>query len=427
MRDRSRTARRSAALVIGFALTLALAGCSGGQRQTAAATATLIPVPTSPPTQTPAPNPWKSFTTLTTVASFAPAQWRTKFEASTGALAKGAAPALWVRRSDDFGVTYHNVSLPTIPGGTNPTNVQYISGEQSPLDPRVYFLTVQTQGSCADSEPCQYQYVTMDGGVSWRPLSLPVYGVLGVMNDANKGEIAQGQRLYGVVTDLMLAASGAVPPGRLVTSVDGGLTWSVADAAVFAAGGWIYNVAVTPTGSTVFALAGKNYGTGENQPNPVLTLWRSEDAGATWTHEGAPPAQETLDIRAAVIASTGKTALYALGGDAQSSVRVYASVDGGATWPDSYTFPISTDASGPGVTLIGSFADGAVAIASFDNSTLAWAPGDPTPTTIFPAPPGVTFIQSEVLTPPDSHGMYTLWIVSSDSNNKPIYDYASAQ
>lgn len=415
-----------AAGVAGLA-TLALAGCSGASAGASGPATTRAPTTTLAATATTTHNPWKSVTNLNTVASIAPAQLRTQFKTFTGQQAKGDPAELWLRRSEDYGVTYHGVSLPAIPGGDNPTNVQYIHGEQSPLDPRVYFLTVQTQQSCANSAPCQYQYVTMNGSSSWQALNLPVHGVLGVQNDANSGEVAQGQRLYGVVTDIILASSGVVPPGRLVTSVDGGLTWSVADAGIFAANRWIYDFAVTPTGSTVVALAGQNYGTGLGQPNPTLNLWRSDDAGATWRNMGAPPAPTSPKVRVAAIPQTGKTAIYVLGADAKNAVSVFASVDGGATWPSSYTFHIAADSSGPGINLFGSFADGAVAIANYDNTTLAWAPGEATPTTIFPAPPGVVFFQSEMLTPPSNQGIYTLWIVSSDPNGNAVYSYASAQ
>lgn len=428
MRAISRTTWRSAgAMMIG--LMLALVGCGGGQSQTATATATatLIPIPTTAPTQTPAPSPWTAVTNLNTVASIAPSQWRVQYKTFTGVTTKGATPELWARRSDNFGVTYHSISLPSIPGGTNPTNVQVITGEESPLNPVVYFLTVQTQRRCANNEPCQYQYVTMNGGSSWSALNLPVHGILGVTSDANTGEVTQGQRLYGVVTDVVLASSGVVPPGRLVVSGNGGATWSLADAGIFAAHLWIYNFAASPDGSTTVALAGQNFGTMLPTQNPTLSLWRSDNAGATWKNMGAPPVTFASGLRVATIPATGATAIYLLGSDAKNALRLYASVNGGATWPHSYTFPNSADASGSGATFIGTFADGAVALSSYDNSVQAWSPSDPAPTMIFPGPPGVQFIQGELLTKPASHGVYTVWIISQADDGKLTYYYASAQ
>jgi hypothetical protein len=413
-----------------LAVALALAGCGAGRQQpkTGAATTTIAPAATATLSPTPAPGPWTAVTNLTSVANFAPAQFRVQLQTFTGQQAKGDAPELWLKRSYDFGATYHTVALPSIPGGTTPTNVQYIHGEQSPLNPSVYFLTVQTQARCANSEPCQYQYVTMNGGTSWLPLTLPVHGVLGIENTAHvDSAVAQGQRLYGVVTDVAVASSGVVPPGRLVASDDGGATWSVADASIFAANCWIYGFAISLRGSTVVAIAGQNFGSMLPAQTPIYSLWRSDNGGATWRNMGPPPVKVSPTVRAAGIPQNGKTAIYVLGAGANNTVRLFASVDGGATWPDSYTFSISADASGPGVTLIGTLADGAVVIASYDNSTLAWSPGDKTPTTIFPAPPGVTYEQSELLTPPNSQGVYYLWITTQDANGATIYYYASAQ
>ncbi len=388
------------------------------QTETAITTATT----TSPDSK------WTAVTDLNTVATIAPAQLRTRFKAFAGQTSKTTPPEIWVRRSDDYGVTYHDVSLPPIPGGATATNITFLEGAQSPLNPSVYFLTAQTQTRCTGG-PCQYQYVTMDGGATWRALNLPAHGLLGTESVSGTGIFAQGQRLYGVVTDIVLNSSGVVPPGRLVVSDDGGATWSVADAAIFAANQWIYNVAPTPGNATVFALAGQNFGAGLPAHTPALSVWRSDNAGATWTQEGPLPGAYALGVEAAVNPTTGKPTLYALVGDASDDFHLYASSDGGATWPATYDFHQGRDLSAPNAFpgLIGTFADGAVAIASYDYSTLAWDPTTGTPVTIFPAPPSGVFIQSEILTPPNSLGVEYIWIVSQDSQGNTVYYYTSAQ
>lgn len=365
-------------------------------------------------------------TDLNTVATIAPNQFRTQFKAFAGQTSKTTPPEIWVRRSDDFGKIYHDVSLPPIPGGATATNVTFLSGDPSPSNPGVYYLTAQTQGTCGGT-PCQYQYVTTDGGVSWKLLTLPVRGVLGVTSASGVRTLAQGQRLYGVVTDVILASSGVVPPGRLVVSDDGGMSWSLTDSAIAAARQWIYSDALAPDGATIFALAGP---TSVNQTPgwaPPLTVWRSADAGATWTKEGPLPGKYSLGVQAAVSATTGKPVLYALVGDASDDFHLYASSDGGATWPATYDFHKGRDLNAPNAFpgLISAMPNGAALIAGYDYSTLEWNPTLTAPRTLLPAPPNVGFVQSEIVAPPDGAGRIRLWITSADSNGKVTYDYAT--
>lgn len=415
-----RPARMAASMV---ALALALAGCGGNGPQAAAittATAPLIPMPTAPP------SPWIAVADLNTVATIAPNQFKTQFKAFAGVTSKTAPPEIWVRRSDNYGATYHDVSLPPIPGGATATNVTYLSGDPSSLNPSVYFLTAQTNGSCGGTT-CQYQYVTMDGGTTWKLLSLPVHGILGVKATSGATGRTQGQLLYGVVTDIILNTSGVVPPGRLVVSNDGGVTWSVADAAIFAASQWIYNFAPAADGSAVFALAGQNFGTGLPTHEPTLSVWRSDDAGASWKKEGPLPGAYSLGVLATTSATSGQTILYVLASDASNDFHLYASSDGGATWPATYDFHKGRDLNMlnafPG--LIATLPDSSVLIASYDYSTLEWNPTLTAPRTLLPAPPNAGFVQSELVVPPDGAGRIRLWITSADSNGKATYDYTT--
>ena len=262
---------------------------------------------------------------------------------------------------------------------------------------------------------------------SWKLLSLPVHGILGVKAASGATGQAQGQRLYGAVTDIVLASSGVVPPGRLVVSNDNGVTWSLADTAIFAANQWIYDYFPTPSGSTVFAIAGPTNTDQAPGWSPPLSVWRSDDAGATWKKEGPLPGAYSLGVLAATSATTGQTILYVLAGDASDDFHLYASNDGGATWPATYDFHKGRDLNMPNAFpgLIATMPDGSVLVASYDYSTLEWKPTLAAPRTLLPAPPNVGFVQSEIVAPPDGAGQMRLWITSQDNQGKISYDYAT--
>lgn len=407
--------------ITSVAALVALAGCAGQStgKAVSTATATLIPIPTQ------APSPWHSVTDISAVASIAPAQFRILYDVFSGQTSKTTPPAFYIRRSDDYGKTYHDLTPPPIPGGANPTNVLYMSGDESPLTPTTYYLTVQIAGSCGVNRYCQIQYVTTDSGATWTQLTLPAKGILGVSGPSGATS-AQGQRLYGSVNDIILNASGVEPPGRLVSSGDGGVTWTLADAPIAAAGQWIYNYAVGVNGSTIAALAGP---TNANQVpgwSPPLTLWTSNDGGATWKNRGAAPGSVTLGIRVAADPASGLAILYYMAFDSSQDIHLYASRDGGATWPATYDFHSSRELNmpnaypGPVVAL----PDGSVLIANFDFSMLKWNPTLATPQTALPPPPNVGFVRSEITQPLDSAHI-RLWLTSQDSQGKMTYFYVT--
>ncbi len=227
-----------AALVAAVA-TLALAGC-----QLRGAVTPIIPTVTVSPTISVPPG-WTLVTAPSQVVGIAPASLRTQYLAFAGQSTTGA-PLFILRRTDDFGLHWTDLTPPTIAGVTSPLNIVDVIGQASPLNPRIFILTLKTQGSSCPGQAaesggqCRYQYVTTNGGVTWRPLALPVSGVLGILSaipSIRPPLQVQGSRLYTTVIDTAISGTGGtVPPGRLVTSVDGGATWRLADSDV--SGAW---------------------------------------------------------------------------------------------------------------------------------------------------------------------------------------------
>jgi hypothetical protein len=189
--------------------------------------------------------------------------------------------------------------------------------------------------------PCSLQYYSTDGGASWKQLTLPLRAALvnpDRMFALPSGDIlsAQGNRLY--------AAAGCGPqcsgPGDdIVTSADGGAHWAVADQAIRAAGHYVCDFSVAPSGSDVFAItATESCG---NESAPPTYLWHSADAGAHWTKVRQLPANGWTGM-AVVSQPSGQPLLYIQMPQvtAQSHTdavtdgptHLMVSADGGKTW-----------------------------------------------------------------------------------------------
>ncbi len=343
-----------------------------GAPATATPTAkTLAPTEVPTATATPVGSAW------TQVTSFAqapnpPAALATQYDVFSGQDSKGSTPYFRFRRSDDFGQTWVNLSPPQIAGVKYPDNVSAVTGIMSPLDPKTYILMLQLenistcpQPSAQNGRMCQVQYVTQDGGATWTLLSLPAKGLVAVAWPFGQGVFpldlsVQGTRLYSTVNDVMFAASGATPPGRLVASDDGGATWSLVDDALNAQQLMVYGMTATPTGSTVFALAGVP------DPNlmpgqlPPLSLWRSEDGGGNWREVTMPAQNFGGKFLASSDASTGKSILYMVAGDTYSNTHLYASADGAVTWRDSGVSLQRANGASPDFTLLATLSDGSL-------------------------------------------------------------------
>lgn len=338
--------------------------------------------------------------------AISPSDPNTDYEASL-------AP-LKLRRTTDAGANWTDLK---VPGDTS--NLEDFQVFVSPLDGKSVFLTLTTplapsqastcptaaadvqmraDGSAGSTPlaltlpqsgklPCSLQYHSSDGGATWQQLKLPVRASLADLTSdlvlpTTHILRAQGSRLY--------AAAGCGPlcmgPGDdIVTSTDGGATWTLADSALRAAGYYVCDFAPSPSGSDVFALTSKQ-GCQSESVSP-LTLWHSGDAGTHWSQVGAPPTN--LSFGMAVVAQSGGSPLLYIHmpqatpvphtinmtNDA-SSLKV--SADGGKTWTSA---PIAGVASGlqPSSGPMAVLSDGTVVEAFSSTNTmslLGWKLGE---------------------------------------------------
>lgn len=364
-------------------------------RPTAAATptATLAATATTAATATPSgPGYW----TTITGCSGVPAGVRTVYNA--GIQEQKSAPTIvTLQRSDDCGATWTKLTPPQMAGVSYTTNVNLMTIFTSPRNPDTAYLTLQVNSAQAcsstssvtartalSSTVCQPQYVTTNGGVSWQRLALPVRGILGNISpvDAVLGSALrpQGSRLYGVVTDAMLTSSGVIPPGRLVASDDGGVTWHIADAPLAAQGLAIWDFAPVPTGSTVYVTAEPVSDPAREPPQygATLTMWSSPDGGATWKQASNPPdvtPQSPILNMGAGASASGRRTLYVAVGD-KSGLTVLGSLDDGATWRSDSHLTTSSGGSLSSPEIVGSLPDGSAVVVDTGNApTVAWLPG----------------------------------------------------
>jgi hypothetical protein len=332
------------------ALGMALVGCGSGSAGDTTLYPT-IPVPTataSPrPTATPSGAAWTRVSASSGAAATMPASLRVIYDVTFGQSDKGTPPQFSLRRSDDFGGKWVNLSPPSIANLDYANDVSYAATTISPLNPQIAILTLQVggrSGGCplpttsAIPNVCQAQFVTQDGGATWAPLRLPAPGLLGLINlfdGASRDNLtAQGARLYGSINDAMLASGGGnTPPGRLVVSDDGGATWRLVDSALATRNLLTYTYVAPASGSTVYMLAGATNAMLTPGELPPLSLWRSDNAGASWTQTGPLPSATFDQMLAASDAATGQTSLYVIASATPGSApRLYASHDGAHTW-----------------------------------------------------------------------------------------------
>ncbi len=326
--------------------------------------------------------------------------------------------AFVLQESTDAGATWQNLALPQqdFPGVTP----HYVTLSISPVNPNILILILgsdQNNPACppyvnagvpgADSAArysragqmsaqaattrlapsipssggynCTFQYVSSDGGTSWRTLTLP-----------DKLKLSFGFSLQtstdasGAVTASRLYANAAPDTNgqytaatRLMMSVDGGLTWTFADEPIIAKGQVTYSFAASNTGSTLFdqtIAAGKTYSVINGVATPT-EFWRSDDAGAHWTDLGpAPSIDQYGDLgQLTVIQAAGKTLLYAEapnfsltngegipGGSPMATPDgIFVSSDNGKTWQHAPKAGVAPGLGAPGGP-IGILSDGSV-------------------------------------------------------------------
>ncbi len=362
---------------------------TASQTATSAATATSTTAPS-------VPGVW---TTLSGCPATTPARFRVLYQAGI-AQQKSAPTIVTLQRSDDCGATWTQLTPPQISGVSYTSNVDLMNVFANPLNPQIAYLTLQFSdaGGCSASGAssarlalsggaCQPQFVTTDGGATWNRLSLPVSGVLGeasasgfVTIQAQGALRAQGSLLYGVVTNAILGSSGVIPPGRLLVSGDG-VHWSVADSALAAQGYGVWDFAVTPSGSTIYATE-QPFNDPNYQPpiyTPTLSIWRSADGGQTWTESAHGPDGSYGQGGSVMFMSAGlngsQPILYAFV-EQKGATQMLASLDGGRNWTIDTQFPDNRYSNNM-YELLGALPDGSVVMeqSAGGGATLAWKPG----------------------------------------------------
>lgn len=228
--------------------------------------------------------------------------------------------AATMRRTDDGGKTWHTLPLPVAAD-----HVGHLGAAVSPRNPRMVFLTVfdANAGDCPANRTqqnteagganvyCWLQYTSVDGGQHWTTTNLPL------ANGTHAGVLTSGNST-GTSSATLQALGGRLYAGfrcadwscsRLVTSVDGGLTWQFADAQIVAPGDNTCDYAASADGATLFAVTSAKDCGGRAQTQ--VALWRSSDAGAHWTQVGALPTPNERGMVVTKDAASGKQLLYA--------------------------------------------------------------------------------------------------------------------
>ncbi|HEX2351036.1 MAG TPA: hypothetical protein VHI51_21580 [Ktedonobacterales bacterium] len=371
-----------------------------------------------------APSGWVSLSKLDYSAVFsandppaiAPSDPNVIYETMAQGLQEHAPASM--RATSDGGKTWRTLALP-LPAD----HIGYAGISVSPANPQVVFLSLidtvaadcpanrlESMGEGSGSL-CRLEYTSVDGGAHWRATNLPLAGgVPGLLTaSANSGlagpilsnsASVQGERLF---SGFLCVDFGCT---RLLSSADGGVTWSFADQGMLAGGAKnVCDYAASAASATLYAATSAG-ACGYNQQQPY-TLWTSHDAGASWTKVGVLATSNERGMVVAQDSATGASLLYmglprttAMSQDkmgdpfpviSQSPSDVLVSVDGGQTWQHAPTQGIPAGHSiyfqiGP----LGTLRDGSVLMdvipttsangAEADNfsgsAIYAWKPGD---------------------------------------------------
>ncbi|HEU4783478.1 MAG TPA: sialidase family protein, partial [Ktedonobacterales bacterium] len=417
------TVMATVAVVIAFVAILS----QNAGRRSGGVSSQQMPAGATAPTNTP-PTDWIDLTQLDYSTSFSandlPAMAPSNSQVVYETMAKGMQQRLpaTLRATSDGGATWRTLAMPI------PTdNIGYAGIGVSPLDPQTVFLSLidTTVAHCPANSIvnpgegylryCWLQYSSFDGGAHWSATNLPLAGgskqglLSASMTDGFGGSMqsntlrAQGQRLFAG----FLCAIGSC--GRLVTSDDGGRTWSFADLPLLAHGAAnVCDYAANASGADLYAVTSPT--TCDFMKQTALTLWRSVDAGTTWVkvRQLASPNERGMALTQSH--ATGATLLYMaaptttsqatdkMGGKfpvfSQAPSDVKVSTDGGATWQSAPTQGIPHGhAAYLQMGLLGTLSDGSVVIdvippgttnlndsfssSNFEGSDLyAWKPGD---------------------------------------------------
>lgn len=406
---------RGIAMVVAIAVVVALFALVLRNAATGHHTASpAVSLATHTATPQASPKPAGTWTILpnlsneTTLPVIAPSNANVVYEAGVAIYGNGTTT---LRRSDDDGATWHNLTAPPdnlpVDGmiiGISPVNASAVIlslttslNDHPSLCPASGAL--KAQSSLSGSPGCSVQYLSTDGGQHWSRIHLPIQGALGApfFADVLFGRSvsmlqAQGQRLYSAMgKENVDGVAGGSDGLRLVRSDDGGSSWQLIDSALVVSGQNICDYAPTPAGSTLFAITQTGQFCYDNGQD-ISTLWRSDDAGATWTplsHFPTATGHLTLVSQGAgaepLLYLRQPAAVYNTPHPADSSPSNTAvSADGGKTWKQAPAKGLPSDAVqsyGPlGVLSDGSIleafktSDQSLTLASWKSGSAAWRP-----------------------------------------------------
>lgn len=364
------------------------------------------------------------------------------------------ADSATLRRSDDAGATWRDLPSPAaFPAGSN---VQWVDLFVSPSDTKTVFATVSVskgnQAACSGVQdqhigalarfsgfvPCNIQYVSRDGGQTWRRTKL--VGMDGVVGTLNADAINAYHRYSrppeptpdGTLYDLAgFGPQAGSPRFSLVRSTDGGLTWQRADGDIVSKGLNLCDYAVSDADQTIYALVASS-GCSWDVPPPIA-LWSSGDGGAHWQEQTLP----RQGLEEGMVVSRG--ALYValavpsnqahVGGGTLGPTNFAASSDGGRTWTSSPAQGLAASALGSGLALAGpgggvftTFNDPQAAAGQQPGTWLVlWSLGQPSWQSVtLQAPPMVNFAGLS-LTTDKASGRVTLWVTSATYANQTTY------
>jgi hypothetical protein len=263
--------------------------------------------------------------------------------------------------------------------------------------------------------PCIVQFFSTDGGQQWTPTAATT--VFPVEHVDPPAIWVQGQRLYARA--YVNALSAPATATYLMTSLDGGTTWTTASASI---GDPNCDTRPAPTGSTVFAITGTAHDCYSG-----AKVWRSDDAGTYWRLVSQLDlTEEQLYVAGGSDQSTSVVYLFAAttGPDGTNATTLLVSLDGGKNWTPAPTPTTQSNLLGTSQGYTALTSDGRViaafsADASVNDATLySWKVGDPRWSPIGPAPQtaATAWAVYFLATPSLAGGPDALWYVTNPSD-----------
>lgn len=363
-------AASAAAALLLIALLAALLVTHAGARPTAqtsvaTSTATALTLPTATPT--PSGPQWQPVASYAQANGLvlAPSNPLVGYQFAIVSTSKFSGSLLF-ESTHDVGATWQDITPPAAIQGLNSQDFAMpTSLAVSPLDPNTLYLTVTAQ--TASCQYCTVQYYSRNGGASWHVLSLPAGDLLTSL-------CAQGSRIWGMIGPPFTAQDTTAPAGHLARSDDGGVSWTLADNKLPSSVG-IALYAPAAAGHSVLVVSDRadrfNSGVcGGCLPPADYRVWRSDNAGASWTQVAALPYHDVNDYISGLFVAGDASALYLDVYTPESrALTAMDSTDGGRTWsaaPASGINPTTPQLN----ALWGVLADGSV-VATYS------PPGDP--------------------------------------------------